>query len=174
MTKSSNYWRGTLLGIVIGLIGGVLLAPKSGKETQADIKRRAKGLMGDTTEQVGKLSDQLGAKVEKLKAVAKDLGEEAREESQSLIARAEVMKQDLRSSTKTLGQASRGAKDETLSSVRQIIDEGATLMNELEGATKRLVHSAKTKLSREDAAGQAALARVEELEQNGHSDQDVV
>ena len=169
MSKPNSFWRGTLYGVIIGLLGGILLAPKSGRETQDDIKRRAKQMMGDTSRQVDKLQNQLGAKVEKLKEAAKDLSEEAREESLSLIARAQVMKQDLRTSTKSLGQVSKGTKDETLANVRQIMDQGATLMNELEDATKRLMRSAKSKLRESQPE---ALARIEELEQNGHASDD--
>lgn len=172
MNKSNNFFRGTLLGLAVGLIGGVLLAPKSGRETQADIKRRAKGIIGDASQRADQLQNQLGDRVERLKAAAKDLGEEAREESQGLIARAELMKQDLRTSTKSLGNAGRGAKDETMASISQMMDHGATLMNELESATKRLVRSAKGKLRSQSADNQAALARIEELEQNGRDSSD--
>lgn len=172
MTRSNNFFRGALIGLALGLVGGILLAPQSGKDTQEDIKRRARGMMGDAGKRVDKLQNQLGERVEKLKAVAKDLGEEAREESQSLIARAEVMKQDLRASTKNIGETSRGAKDETLASVSLMMDQGATLMHELESATKRLLKSAKHKLRHDNQAGQEALARIEELEQNGRESGD--
>lgn len=168
MTKSRDLLKGGLIGVAIGFVVGLLLAPASGKDTQAKLRRKAKKVWGDVSDQATRMQQQLGTKVEQLKEVTKELSGQAKADSQVLIARAEAMKQDLRRSTKTLAEAGRAAKDETLASVRHMMDEGATLMNELEDVTKRLLAQAKTKLKSEDSASQEALARVEELEQNGH------
>jgi gas vesicle protein len=170
MARRDQFWQGTLVGLIVGLVGGVLLAPKSGKETRAALKRRTKQLAGDASERVNRLSTELNVKVEKLREAAQDLGEEARAESQGLIARAEVLKQDLRSSTKSLADSGRMAKDATMGNVRRLIDEGSTLMNELESVTKRLVTSAKTKLGNNHEPKGEAVQRVEELERNGHEE----
>ncbi len=171
MSRQRNFWEGTFLGVLIGIVAGVLLAPKSGKETRADISAKTKKLAGDASKRAGRLAKDLGDGAERLRQVAKDLGAEAREESQALIARAEVMKQDLNASTKDLAQASKSTKDATLANVRGLMDEGAALMIELEGVTKRLVNSAKVKARKgaDEEAGEAAK-RVEELERNGHQD----
>jgi len=167
MNKRS-FIKGTVIGAMLGFVAGLLLAPNSGQETRDEIRRRTKGLAGDVGKRANKLQDQLGSKVDQLREVAKDLGSEAREESQSLIARAEVMKQDLSSSTKQLTEAGRGAKDNTIASVKTLVDEGATLMGELEDVTKRLFKSAKDRLRQQKLADQAAVARIEQLERQGH------
>ena len=55
MSKSGKAFGAALLGAVAGAVAGVLFAPKSGKETRDDIKRRAeeaKQHAGEKTEQV--------------------------------------------------------------------------------------------------------------------------
>jgi len=144
--RDDRVLRAVIAGFLVGLIGGLLLAPASGEETRRRLKRRAERFAGDLTDRVEGLSAGIGERVEGLKQVAKDLSSEAKEESGELIARAEVLKTDLQDSTTTLREAGRGAAGEVVGQVRSLMDEGATVMDELERLTKRLVGSAKTKL----------------------------
>jgi len=41
MSSSDDFFKGLLFGTVVGVTAGLLLAPKSGEETRADIKRLA-------------------------------------------------------------------------------------------------------------------------------------
>src|SRR6185312_10792916 len=100
-----SFWKGTLVGAVLGAVAGILLAPKSGKETREDIKRNVKGTYHDFQQRLETMSDEMGGRVENLKAAAKDLKGEAKEESQELVRRAEVLKQDLRISAGTWPRA---------------------------------------------------------------------
>jgi gas vesicle protein len=81
MGKSNKFFLATMLGAVAGAIGGVLLAPKSGKETREDLKKLAVKLkkeveetVKDTKERVkdvfGKASDEAMAKYNKIKSAA--------------------------------------------------------------------------------------------------------
>ncbi|HSX14611.1 MAG TPA: YtxH domain-containing protein [Candidatus Saccharimonadales bacterium] len=170
MSERDHLVRGSIFGFLIGLIAGILLAPKSGKETRDDIRRKTQDFTGDVAKNASKMQHQIGDKVEVLREVAKDLGVEARQQSQGLIARAEVMKQDLRASTKTLAQSGKQTKDTTLASIRLMMDEGAALMNELEQVTKELMRAAKSKLRRNPEPAGEAIQRLEELEKNGSSE----
>lgn len=38
MSRSSSFLEGVLFGAVVGVLGGILLAPRSGKETREKIK----------------------------------------------------------------------------------------------------------------------------------------
>ena len=144
MAKKS-FVKGTLIGAIVGVIGGILLAPKSGKETQADIKRTVKGTYNDVVSSLETLSDQVGGKVDSLKVAAKDLKGEAKEESQELIRRAEVLKQDLRIAGTDLSKNSGKTKDSAVKQVKLLMSEGTEVMKELERVTKRLAASAKVK-----------------------------
>lgn len=44
MAKASRLAFGAVMGAVAGVVAGVLTAPKSGKETRADIKAKAEEL----------------------------------------------------------------------------------------------------------------------------------
>jgi gas vesicle protein len=126
-------------------VAGLLLAPKSGKETQADIKRKIKATAGDIQERLEKMSDEVTGRVDVLKEAAKDLRGEAKEESQELVKRAEVLKQDLRISATNLSKQGSAAKDSTIKDVKLLLNEGSSVMDELERVTKHLVNSAKDK-----------------------------
>ncbi|MBW4061606.1 YtxH domain-containing protein [Candidatus Saccharibacteria bacterium] len=143
--KKNTFVKGTIVGAIIGAIGGILLAPKSGKETQADIKRKVKGTYNDLVASLNTLSDELSGKVDNLKAAAKDLKGEAKEESQELIRRAEVLKQDLRIAGTSLAKNSGKTKDTAIKQVKVLMGEGSEIMKELERVTKRLASSAKDK-----------------------------
>jgi gas vesicle protein len=140
-----TFVKGTLLGALIGAVGGILLAPKSGKETQDDIKRKVKGTYQELVGNLQTLSDDVTGKVDTLKAAAKDLKGEAREESTELIRRAEVLKQDLRIAGTSLAKNSGQTKDTAMKQVKFLMGEGSDVMKELERVTKRLATSAKDK-----------------------------
>jgi gas vesicle protein len=143
--KKTTFVRGTIVGALIGAIGGVLLAPKSGKETQDDIKRKVKGTYNDIVASLDSLSSEVGGKVDSLKVAAKDLKGEAKEESQELVRRAEVLKQDLRIASTNLTKSGNQTKDTALKQVKLLMAEGSDVMKELERVTKRLAGSAKEK-----------------------------
>ncbi|HEY2004423.1 MAG TPA: YtxH domain-containing protein [Candidatus Saccharimonadia bacterium] len=145
-----SFWKGTLIGAVMGAVAGILLAPKSGKETREDIKRNVKGTYLDFQNRLESMSDEMTGRVENLKAAAKDLKGEAREESQELIRRAEVLKQDLRISANNLAKSGAQTKDVAVKQVKQLLDEGSGVMSELERVTKHLANSARDKMG--DAA----------------------
>ena len=140
-----TFVRGTVMGIIAGLVGGILLAPKSGKETQDDIKRKVAGTYNDILASLESLSEEVGGKVDNLKSAAKDLKGEAKEESQELIRRAEVLKQDLRIAGTNVAKNGTKSKDSAMKQVKLLMGEGAEVMKELERVTKRLAGSAKEK-----------------------------
>jgi len=148
MKKKSHALKGTLFGLIAGAVAGLLLAPKSGKETQADIKRKVKLTAGDFQGRLEKMGDEVTGRVDTLKEAAKDLRGEAKEESQELIKRAEVLKQDLRVSATNLSKRGVETKDSALKDVKLLINEGSAVMDELERVTRHLVNSATDKVKR--------------------------
>ncbi|HEY6736518.1 MAG TPA: YtxH domain-containing protein [Candidatus Saccharimonadia bacterium] len=144
-----SFVKGTVIGVVLGTIAGILLAPKSGKETRNDIKDKVRGTYQDFVTRLEAMSDEVGGRVDSLKEAAKDLTGEAREESQELIHRAEVLKQDLRISASNLAKSGAEAKDGAVKQVKQLLTEGADVMSELERVTRKLANSAKGKVQDE-------------------------
>lgn len=83
--NAAKFTLGALFGLVAGLVAGVLAAPKSGKATRAELKRKAtevkKAAESKTTELKGKAletSDEVLDEVEELKARTRSAVEGAR------------------------------------------------------------------------------------------------
>lgn len=56
-----NFALGAIIGAVAGVVAGVLTAPKSGKETRADLKNKANELKDEAVDK----ADQVKAKADK-------------------------------------------------------------------------------------------------------------
>jgi gas vesicle protein len=143
--NNRNFWKGTLVGAAVGAVAGLLLAPKSGKETQADLRQAARGVAGDLDRRATEVWSDLTGRIDDLKEAAQDLTGEARQESQELIARAELLKHELRDSASKLAAGSVRVKDEVVSDVRLLVDQGSGLLVELERVAKKLAGSAKNR-----------------------------
>ncbi len=148
--KKTTFLKGTIIGAAVGALAGILFAPKSGKETQADIKRKVKGTYDDIQRRLEAMSDEVSGRVDTLKEAAKELKGEAKEESQELIRRAEVLKQDLRVSATNLAESGAQTKDVAVKQVKQLLSEGSSVMSELERVTRHLANSTKNKVSGRD------------------------
>jgi gas vesicle protein len=146
-----SFIKGTLLGVIAGAVAGILLAPKSGKETQDDLKRIVKETTGDLKLRVDGLTKELGTRVDDLTIVAKDLKGEAKDESQELIKRADVFRQDLRIAGSNLAKDGAQVKDSVSKNLKPLLAEAADIAKELERFTKQLSASAKKKLTSTDA-----------------------
>jgi gas vesicle protein len=142
-----SFVKGTIFGVIAGAVAGVLLAPKSGKETQEDIKRVVKETTGDLKTRIDEMSKELGARVDELRAVAEDLKGEAKEESQELIKRADVFRQDLRIAGSNLANDGAQVKDSVAKNLKPLLAEASDVAKEIERLTKQLSASAKSKLS---------------------------
>jgi len=81
MGKSNKFFLATLVGAAAGVVGGLLLAPQSGKKTRQDLKKLAmklgkevQGTVKDTKERVkdvfGKVSDEAVLKYKEIKSAA--------------------------------------------------------------------------------------------------------
>lgn len=52
MGASRKFALGAIVGITAGVIAGMLTAPKSGKETRSDIRKKAADMKGDAADTV--------------------------------------------------------------------------------------------------------------------------
>jgi len=153
--KKGSFAKGTFIGVAIGAVVGLLLAPKSGKETQADLKRKVKGTYKEAHDKLESISDELTGRVDNLKVAAGELKGEAKEESQDLIRKAEILKQDMRIAASDMAKSGSNTKDTAVKHVKQLINEGADVMTELERVTKQLAASAKDKVKSDKGDGEA-------------------
>lgn len=83
MAKKGSFFLATMIGAVAGAIGGLLLAPQSGKKTRDDLRKialklskEAQGTVKDTQQKVkdifGEVSDKAMAKYKKVKSAVMD------------------------------------------------------------------------------------------------------
>jgi gas vesicle protein len=73
---------------VAGYLGGILTAPKSGKETRKDIVENAEGFKEDTEDQLKKANDELKVLLKDAKTKSVALSAQAREEFNEAVLRA--------------------------------------------------------------------------------------
>lgn len=149
MAGKKGFLKGIVVGGLIGSAAALLFAPKSGKETQEDIKRKARTMKHDIDSMLEQMQDDLVGRIDNLKYAAKELGSEARVESEGLIKRAELLKTDLAKAANSLGKVGTEARDEVVSSSKLLLEEGSGIMSELERVTKKMMASAKDKVRRE-------------------------
>lgn len=76
MSKTFSFIKGLLLGATIGAVAGILLAPKSGKETREDIAKLAQKVQGDALNYIEEAKSAVMQKIEALKKVGKRLDEQ--------------------------------------------------------------------------------------------------
>ena len=76
MSKEMNsFLKGLGFGVVAGAIAGVLLAPKSGKETREDIQKLATDLKGKAEDLYADAKKKLDKKVKAVKDLGKKIDE---------------------------------------------------------------------------------------------------
>ncbi len=70
---------GAAIGVVAGFLAGILTAPKSGKETRADIKKTANNLKREAEKKLKQLHGELSDLISKGKELARKEGAKAKE-----------------------------------------------------------------------------------------------
>lgn len=87
--SKKNILKTGVIGVVLGVIGGILFAPKSGKETRDDIKDAAAKANREAEKKLKELHAELKEKSEEAKELAVKLTGQAKEELEDLGRRAE-------------------------------------------------------------------------------------
>ncbi|HSX28648.1 MAG TPA: YtxH domain-containing protein [Candidatus Saccharimonadales bacterium] len=89
---SGKFVLGAALGAAVGAITALLTAPKSGKETREDLKNKATEMSHEAMRQLRKLEGELNKRISDAKRLVGKLEGNARTEVESLITRAERMR----------------------------------------------------------------------------------
>ena len=144
-SHGKGFVKGAVFGTLIGGLAALLLAPKAGKETQEELKERAKKVVRNADVRISEVEAELEGHIDSLKAAAQDLRGEAYDQSQILIKRAELLKVDLQASANRLAKNGRGAKQDATSDAKRLVNEGQSILSELERMTKKIIKSAGTK-----------------------------
>jgi len=87
---------GAVIAAAAGYVAGILTAPKSGKETRADIKKNAKQAQVEAEKELKKLHTELTAAIEQAKARIEPTAGKTREELAAAIDKAKAGKDKAR------------------------------------------------------------------------------
>ncbi len=78
MAVSKRFALGAIVGLTAGVIAGMLTAPKSGRETRADLKQRADDMKHKANETAEHVTDKTEEYIERGQAAAKGAVEGAK------------------------------------------------------------------------------------------------
>ncbi len=79
---------GAVVGAAVGFATGILTAPKSGKETRADIANKAGEIKDDAEEQLKKADEELRSLLKEAKSKTLSLSSQARTEFNEAVVKA--------------------------------------------------------------------------------------
>jgi gas vesicle protein len=79
---SKKFLKGAFLGAVAGAVSGLLLAPKSGKETRSDIKTKAVSTKDKAVDQADKAKDAVEEKAKNARRVIDELSAKVSQNNQ--------------------------------------------------------------------------------------------
>ncbi len=93
--KTKGFALGAAIGAVTGVVAGILFAPKSGKETRADIKDGAHKVAEKFSEEATKLRGELLELIEKVESNAIETGKNLSDKAKALIEQAKHTRESL-------------------------------------------------------------------------------
>ena len=141
--QERNLVRGTVIGIGIGVLIGLLYAPRSGKESRDRLATRGKDTLDDVEQRLGEVRHELDDRIDALRDLAATISEEASVQSQDLLAKAEVLKTDLSGSAANLAKNTGKARADAVVDAKRLVKQGADILSELERATRQVVQNTK-------------------------------
>lgn len=96
MVKKSNVALGTALAAGAGYLAGILTAPKSGRETRKDLRKKAQQAKADAEHKLKQAHSELSKVLDEANAKAKTGKEKITQEVKDAIAKAEAARQKAR------------------------------------------------------------------------------
>lgn len=110
MAKESNLLAGLILGLAAGVVGGLLLAPTSGKETRELLKEKATNFKEEIDKKLDSLDkDSLNDLKEKFNHVK----DEASEEYKNIAQKVRVLEKEIEDKIASLRKQASGLDSET-------------------------------------------------------------
>ena len=105
---------GAAIAAAAGYVAGLLTAPKSGKETREDIKKKAGEVKGSAERKLKDAHKELGKISDDIKAKGKDLQGKAKDEIDELGKKADELKEQIKSAITSIKSGDDDNDDATI------------------------------------------------------------
>jgi gas vesicle protein len=123
---------GTLVAAAAGYVTGILTAPKSGKETRAEIKMATKNGMAEAEKQLKNIHTELNSLIETAKKKSGTLNGKAKTELNNLTDKASIAKEKVRDVLSALHEGSAEDKD-----LQKALDDASKSLGHLKKYLKK-------------------------------------
>ena len=130
--KGKNVAIGAMIAAVAGFVAGILSAPKSGKQTRADIKKAATMSMSEAEKQLKKLHTQLNTLLKDAKGEADSAKGKAKAEFDSAMDKAQTVREKAREALSAVHDGDVDDKD-----LKQVIDDATSAVEHLKTFVKK-------------------------------------
>ena len=111
MSDSSRLLEGIILGGIIGVAAGLLLAPESGKETRGKLKDKADDIKNSIDEKLENMDSEL---IDELKSKFEDIKEETSEEYKKVAEKVKSLEKEIEEKIAKLRKQANNLKNETV------------------------------------------------------------
>lgn len=87
--SKGKFALGTIIGAAVGLVAGILTAPKSGKETRAELKMKGEVLKSDAAKKAEQVQTKASEVVEDVRSKAAGTAQDVKSKTDDLKERTE-------------------------------------------------------------------------------------
>lgn len=135
MAKNKKFGIGIIIGAIAGVLAGFLTAPKSGKETREDLKKKANEVKGSAERKLKDAYKELGSLSDDAKKKAKQLGGKAKDEMDDLAKKADDLKEKVKSAITSIKS---GDDDNDDATIDQLLKDLSAIKDKIAGYAKEL------------------------------------
>ncbi len=133
MAKGKKFGIGIILGAIAGVVAGFLTAPKSGKETREDIRKKAGEVKGTAERKLKDAHKELEGVVADAKVKGKDLQGKAKDEMNELAKKAEELRAKIKSAITSIKS---GDDDNDDATIDQLLKDLTALKDKITAKAK--------------------------------------
>ncbi len=130
MSEKKGFFKGVVIGGIIGTITALLFAPKSGEELRADIKKH-----------LDEANTELCHRTQEAK-------KSASANTKELIEKAEILQQILTKKSNEITKSGKKVGKVTVSEAKNLASQAKVLSTQLANSTKKVVDSSKKEVER--------------------------
>ncbi len=135
MAKGKKFGLGIILGALVGVVTGLLTAPKSGKETRDDIKKKAGEVKGTAERKLKDAHKELDKVAIDAKVKAKQLQGKAKEEMDELSNKADELRGRVKSAITSIKS---GDDDNDDATIDQLLKDLSALKDKITAKAKNV------------------------------------